>query len=132
MSPGSVTPANRRPRRPALAIMAMEGPRAVGEYATFTASRPLLGRLPRGDGHPVLVLPGFAASDRSTLALRRQLRSWGYDAHGWELGRNVGPTDHILDGVEARLAALAPFRWTNLPRGPQVGGPARGPGAVVR
>ncbi len=32
---------------------------------------PELARAPRGRGEPVMVLPGFAASDASTLALRR-------------------------------------------------------------
>ncbi len=45
---------------------------------------------PRGDGHPVLVLPGFTAGDESTLALRRYLRCLGYHVHGWRLGRNLG------------------------------------------
>jgi pimeloyl-ACP methyl ester carboxylesterase len=63
--------------------------RAVFELAAFAVSRPLLGTLPRGDGHPVLVLPGFLASDRSTGPLRRLLRDLGYEARGWGLGRNV-------------------------------------------
>ena len=52
---------------------------------------------PRGDGHPVLVLPGLITSDRSTVPLRSFLKSKGYDVHGWEHGRNYGP----LPGVEA-------------------------------
>ena len=47
---------------------------------------------------PSLVLPGFLADDRSTLVLRRYLGSLGYNACGWGLGRNVGPTLEILEG----------------------------------
>jgi hypothetical protein len=40
--------------------------RAVWELGAFFAAYPLLRLAPRGDGHPVLVLPGLAASDVST------------------------------------------------------------------
>jgi pimeloyl-ACP methyl ester carboxylesterase len=73
----------------------------------YAASALMLRTLPRGDGHPVLVLPGFTASDTSTRALRRTLRSWGYFAHGWRLGRNLGPTDEVIDGLDERVASLA-------------------------
>ena len=54
---------------------------------------------PRGDGHAVLVLPGLLASDSSTALLRRFLRLLGYQVRGWSLGRNLGPTDEVLDGL---------------------------------
>lgn len=65
-----------------------------------------LGRLPKGDGHPVLVLPGFTGSDRSTLVIRGFLKRLGYYAHAWRLGRNWGPTDRIIDGLAERFAGL--------------------------
>ena len=37
-----------------------EAPRAIFEFASFLALRPLLSFLPRGDGHPILVLPGVS------------------------------------------------------------------------
>lgn len=65
----------------------------------FTASLPqLLACAPRGDGHPVLVIPGFLASDTSTTPLRRALGLLGYDVRGWGLGRNVGPRSVGTDG----------------------------------
>lgn len=73
------------------------------ELGAFAASAPLLRMLGRGDHHPVLVLPGFTASDSSTAPLRWTLRSQGYWAHGWNLGPNIGPTDRILDGIHTRL-----------------------------
>ncbi|MCU1351251.1 MAG: hypothetical protein JWM05_460 [Acidimicrobiales bacterium] len=68
--------------------------------------RPLLDRAPRGDGHPVLVLPGFMADDRSTAALRGYLQRLGYAVHGWNLGRNVGPTPHLTRGLRHRVDEL--------------------------
>src|SRR4051794_9284496 len=91
---------------PRSALMALEGPRAIGELGLVAAAQPMLARSPRGDGHSVLVMPGLAASDRSTEVLRRFLRRLGYDVHGWGLGRNAGPTTAMLDGVGRRFADL--------------------------
>jgi len=66
-----------------------EAPRALMEFASFVALRPAMSFLPRGDGHPVLVLPGFLASDTSTVPMRNLLEGLGYEVVGWELGRNV-------------------------------------------
>ena len=59
---------------------------------------------PRGDGHPVLVFPPFLCGDAATRLLRRYLEACGYVAYGWNLGRNLGPSDAVLDGT-ARLLA---------------------------
>ena len=74
---------------PSLGLLALEA-RSLGELGAHYLSLPLLRRLPRGDGHPVLVIPGLAAGDLSTRPLRRFLRSLGYSAHAWRCGRNNG------------------------------------------
>jgi pimeloyl-ACP methyl ester carboxylesterase len=61
---------------------------------------------PRGDGHPVLVLPAFLKGDSSTLYLRRFLEDLGYVPYGWRLGVNIGPTAAALEGSERRLRAI--------------------------
>ena len=68
----------------------LEAPRALSEAAALMSSRTLLQNLPTGDGHAVMTLPGFLASDRSMRTVRRYLRNWEYDAHRWEMGRNLG------------------------------------------
>jgi len=65
--------------------------RAMFEFSTLPIATPFLSKAPKGDGHAVLVLPGFVAGDTSTDPLRRYLKFLGYDAHAWELGRNFGP-----------------------------------------
>ena len=60
---------------------------------------------PRGDGHPVIVLPSFLRGDGHTAPLRRFLAGCGYAVEGWGLGTNLGPTAAALDGIEALLAA---------------------------
>jgi pimeloyl-ACP methyl ester carboxylesterase len=71
-----------------MALLAIEAPRAAAELASFATFRPILERAPRGDGHPVLVLPGLGGDDRSTVPLRGFLRRRGYAVHGWGLGTN--------------------------------------------
>ncbi len=70
-------------------------------------SWPLLGSAPRGDGHPVLVIPGFLATGSSTWALRRFCSSLGYRGHRWKLGRNLGPVGNKVHEVRVRLEELA-------------------------
>ncbi len=53
-------------------------------------TRSFLNNLPRGDGHTVMTLPGFLATDRSMSVMRDYLSRWGYDARRWQLGRNTG------------------------------------------
>ena len=76
------------------------------EYATFLAAAPLFTATQRGESHPVLVLPGFTASDRSTQPLRSVLRDKGHSVHGWGLGPNVGPHPHVLEGLQRRVVEL--------------------------
>ena len=64
--------------------------RTLLEAGSFAMSYPWLQLTPKGDGHPVLVLPGFLASDFSTKLLRTFLKSRHYRAYGWRLGRKFG------------------------------------------
>lgn len=54
----------------------------------------------------MLVLPGLAASDVSTQAIRSSLLARGHRAHGWRLGRNRGPSRELSDALTARLDEL--------------------------
>lgn len=92
--------------RPSRLLLGLEAPRAAAEYAWFAASWPAAALAPRGDGHGVLVLPGWLTGDATTGPLRRLLRRLGYAAHGWDLGRNLGPTDETRTGLERRLRDL--------------------------
>lgn len=90
---------------PSLPLYLSEVPRAAEDFALYRAALPLA-LLPRGDGHPVLVLPGLLADDRSTRPLRTMLRRLGYRVHGWRLGRNIGPTATCVDGMHALVVDL--------------------------
>jgi pimeloyl-ACP methyl ester carboxylesterase len=88
----------QRLRPPSLLLMLAEA-RAVFELNSSLLLSPLLMRAPSGDGHPVLTLPGFLASDLSMAPMRRYLKELGYDAYAWNMGRNFG-------GVGSKRGAL--------------------------
>jgi len=76
-----------------------------------------VGRLrERGDpaGPPVMVIPGFCATDRSTLGLQRALAKEGYRVTGWGLGWNLGARADTLDRIEAQLEKMSRGRPVTL------------------
>src|SRR4051812_17673478 len=95
----------RTVRAPPPWLQALE-PWASLEMAALVVANPALRRVGRGDRAPVLVVPGFTADDTSTVALRSVLRAWGYWAHGWGLGANLGPTRELLSALRGRLDAV--------------------------
>src|SRR3954464_6789698 len=99
--------AGRQSDAPMLPLYPTEPSRAAADYGLYLAARPMLPRLPRGDGHPVLVLPGLLADDVSTRILRRGLRRLDSPVHGWRLGRNIGPTAACVTGLRDRMDDLA-------------------------
>lgn len=94
-------------KRPSPLLALTELQRALFELYSLPIAAPLLKSAPQGDGHPVLVLPGFVASDRSTGILRRYLSEQGYEVFGWELGSNLGPRaigrngEHLIERLLA-------------------------------
>jgi len=60
-----------------------------------------LARVPPGDGHAVLVLPGFLSTDQPTFPLRWFLGHAGYRAYPWGLGINLGFSTEYDYDIEA-------------------------------
>jgi pimeloyl-ACP methyl ester carboxylesterase len=87
---------------PSKTLLALEA-RALAELGWFWQSLALLRLARHGDGHPVLVLPGFTASDLSTSPMRWYLRDRAYRAHGWSQGRNLGLRPGVEIGLVRRL-----------------------------
>ena len=113
-------------------MMALEGRAAIETVAGLIAS-PLLSGAPKGDGHPVIVVPPFGAADEFTFILRWFLRRQGFQVFPWgaaevlglhrlvkvavarlhevraESGQKVSLVGHSLGGVYAReVARFAP------------------------
>ena len=93
-------------RAPGALLMLLEG-RAPVELVSMIAAMPWLRRLPRGDGHPVLVFPGMGASDITTVPLRRFVQGLGYDTRAWGQGFNLGPRPGVLERAADDIRALA-------------------------
>ena len=94
-----------RLRPPGLGLLLAEA-RGIFEFNASLLLSPLLMRAPRGDGHPVLALPGFLASDLSMAPLRRYLAELGYNAHAWRMGRNVGGIAKMRAALLDRLTGI--------------------------
>jgi pimeloyl-ACP methyl ester carboxylesterase len=101
----SESPAPGRLRAPGLGLLLAEM-RGIFELNTSLLLSPLLMRAPRGDGHPVLALPGFLASDLSMAPMRRYLRELGYDTYAWKMGRNIGGVSRLRAALRDRLAEI--------------------------
>lgn len=75
--------------RPSLFWLLTEAGRAITELGVSAPFRKLFYQKNQGDGHPVLVLPGFMSTDISTKPLRKFIDKLGYTAYSWDLGRNT-------------------------------------------
>lgn len=95
-------------KAPSLLLALTEFPRALMELGSLPWAAPFLLQAPKGDGHPVLLLPGFMAGETTMKPLFRYLEKLGYDPFQWELGRNLGPRAVGLDGEKMvdRLEAI--------------------------
>src|SRR3954462_5997207 len=98
-------PAGEPLRAPGLGLLLAEA-RGIFEFNFSLLLSPLLMRAPRGDGHPVLLLPGFLASDLSMAPMRRYLRELGYDSHALQMGRNLGGLARMRVALRDRLAGI--------------------------
>ena len=103
--PAATPPTPAGIHAPSALLLALEG-RAPWEFAASVAAAPWLRKLPRGDGHRVLVLPGLAANDLTTLPMRAFLKDRGYQALPWAQGLNLGPRAGVLDALRERVRAL--------------------------
>jgi len=92
---------------PAPILGLLEGPRFLLELQAFLLCAPWLASAPRGDGHPVMVLPGISAADSSTALVRRFLTERGFAVYGWNFGTNRG-LKHIggLERLQERLRSI--------------------------
>ena len=92
--------------RPSFCDTMTELPRVSMEISAILMMMPSLTLLPRGDGHPVILVPGFLGDDIAYNLLRRYLRFMGYNCHSSGLGINTGHVDHLTDTLPARLKQI--------------------------
>ena len=93
-----------RPPHPFLTLL--EG-RAGFEAGSLMLALPVLRlQAPKGQGEPVMVLPGFMTDDRSTLVLRNFLEQLGYAVYAWQLGINRRPMLEYLPRLQEMVADI--------------------------
>jgi pimeloyl-ACP methyl ester carboxylesterase len=85
-------------------MLAREG---VALFSRFYRAFGQLGEKGPADGEKLMVLPGFLATDRTTLGLQRGLARAGYRVTGWGLGLNTGVQEDTLDRIAARIERFA-------------------------
>jgi esterase/lipase len=91
---------------PSKVLLGLEGLRGIYEYGlAWALNIPLHHVSPKGDGHPVLIIPGLGGADGSTHYLRNFLEDLGYEAFPWGQGRNLGPRKG-MDEMATRLTDL--------------------------
>jgi pimeloyl-ACP methyl ester carboxylesterase len=92
---------------PHVMLALTEAQRAMGEFTALAICRRWLRRMPRGDGHGVMVLPGFLGDDGYNRPLCRYLDDLGYQSSGWNQGRNLGPRGDLLERALDEISRLA-------------------------
>ncbi|RMG87146.1 MAG: alpha/beta hydrolase, partial [Bacteroidetes bacterium] len=80
----------------------LELPRAIFEWLFSIRFIKKYTPQKKANGQPVLVLPGFMTTDRSTKILRKFLRRLGFQTYGWGLGRNLARLED-LDVLSEKL-----------------------------
>ncbi|MFK8048108.1 MAG: alpha/beta hydrolase [Halioglobus sp.] len=92
---------------PHLALALSEAPRVLIEAGILAVVKKRLAKkLPRGDGHGVMVIPGFMGDDPLNQSLVDFLNGLGYRASGWQMGRNLGPGSFSEDDLQAKIERL--------------------------
>ncbi len=86
-------------KAPSILDVAVDLAQAVTDVKTSKEWNTLEKSLPEGDGHTVIVLPGFMTNDKATVVLRERLLALNYDARPWKMGMNLGETKQqdVLD-----------------------------------
>jgi len=87
--------------------MRLPDPLALRELSALLRDPVFRGRgVPRGDGRPILLIPGFLSGDWSMTVLQRWLRRIGYKPHMSGIYFNVRASEHMLAGLRRRLSDI--------------------------
>lgn len=95
----------KKSTRPSLFLCMTEAGRALTELGISYPYQSLRKPEGDGDGHPVMILPGFMSSKFSTGLLRDFVNKSGYTVFDWGLGRNLGKVEY-MDALVASVEKI--------------------------
>jgi hypothetical protein len=103
-------PSKSGARAPGPLLLHTDYARSAVEFGSLFWAWPVLARAPRGDGHPVLVVPGLVTGDATTFVLRTFLGRLGYRTYGWVWGatsaRRQRPSMACVPGSTASVPGM--------------------------
>jgi pimeloyl-ACP methyl ester carboxylesterase len=77
----------------------------------------------RGNGQPVIAIPGLSSPDMTTARMRMFLKRQGFSAYGWAQGPNIGPTAGAIRKMLAEVERVSERYGTKVALiGPSLGG----------
>ena len=88
-----VNSTNQAPR-PSMFWLLTEPGRALAELGMLYSYNSLYKNEKKGDGHTVMIIPGFMSTKTSTGVLREFIGNLGYNVVDWGLGRNLGKVEY--------------------------------------
>ena len=88
--------------------MRLWDPLAVRELSALLRDPVFRGRgVPRGDGRPVLLIPGFLAGDWTLRVMHAWLGRTGYASHLSGIVLNIQHSERLLAGIKRKVAQIA-------------------------
>lgn len=81
---------------PPTKLLSLREIQAPLDWLQTIVTLPQLLSMPKSDGRPVLLAPGFMADKWSMRPLKGFLDKLGYDVYDWNLGRNRGDVDEDI------------------------------------
>jgi esterase/lipase len=98
----------KKSTRPSLFLCMTEAGRALTELGIAYPYKKFCKYDDEGDGHPVMIMPGFMSTKFSTGLLREYITKCGYTVFDWGLGRNLGKVEYMdtlltsIEKIEAK------------------------------
>ena len=80
--------------------------RAPLDWASVLVRAPQLALAPRGDGRPLMLIPGYRTDETSMRPLGKYLEFLGYDVYDWANGRNRGDVEGDIRRVGERAQLI--------------------------
>lgn len=77
------------------------------EFASIAINFLVLSKAPKGNGQPVMLVPGYLADDYSMRPLGAYLRYLGYNVYYTEMGRNMGKVNTDMMRLGDRVESIS-------------------------